>query len=113
MKGIKTKTVIATIPLMGDSLWENITGHVHITSIDFKESKIGTNVLMWVHHDRSWKIYTDSGFEDGISALVSKIVGRKVGIIFTEQGMQKNKLASVEPNLGISTKTIIEWLKKQ
>jgi hypothetical protein len=116
MKIIKTKHIIATIPLMGDSLWKKITGNVHITSIDFEGTEIGTgsgqfSVLMWVHHDYDWEIYTDNGFEKGISALVSEMVGTKVEISFTEQGMQKNKLASMEPVLGVSKTAISNWLK--
>ena len=78
-----------------DSLWGDTTGRkVVVTGIvvdhniwylDDPEYK-----QISVIHNSGWDIYTDDGFEQGIS----DILGYEVS--FTEQGMQQNGMASME-----------------
>ena len=60
--------------------------HIGVTEYDDEDS--GRSV--YVTHNAGWQIYTDTGFEQSISA----VLGFKVS--FTEQGMQDDELASME-----------------
>ncbi len=67
-----------TVTLAGDSTW----GYKGPQTVSVK------NIL--VEHDTTWEIYTDSGFESAISALLG------YDVYFTEQGMQEDGWASLE-----------------
>jgi hypothetical protein len=89
-----------TVVLAGDSIWDCtlktvcITG-IHITET-FDEDDISTHigVVYNVNGDTdvegSWRLYTDTGFEKTVSALLLTDVS------YTEQGMQDNNYASME-----------------
>ena len=89
------QTLNETIKLAGDSIWTDTNNmSVNVTGINtFKpewDEADSTYRMVYVEHNGPWDIYTDSGFEKAIS----KIVGFKV--MFTEQGMQENGIASLE-----------------
>lgn len=61
----------------------------------------------------SWQIYTDEGFEKGISKLVAQALGiPKIDVMFTEQGMQEDGNHSMELD-NIGDARICQWLLKQ
>lgn len=105
--------------LKGDSLWDDpgkkgekvrvkkITFATFYGKLDDKNSDI--HVL--VYHDHPWEIYTDSGFEKEVSTILSTLTKKKIKVGFTEQGMQKNKLASMEPRSKVSNQTLKAWVK--
>ena len=94
------------VQLAGDSIWDCaitdivITGiHIHETFWNEDEdcevdSCIYINVCYTVDGsdevEGSWRMYTDTGME----AAVSELLG--TGVMFTEQGMQENNVASME-----------------
>jgi hypothetical protein len=94
------------VQLAGDSIWDCAITDVVITSINIHEtfwnededcevdSCIYINVCYTVDGsdevEGSWRLYTDTGFSDAISALLG------TGVMFTEQGMQENNVASME-----------------
>ena len=89
------------VQLAGDSIWDCaitdivITGiHIHETQWDEDASCTYINVCYTVDGsdevEGSWRMYTDTGME----AAVSELLG--TGVIFTEQGMQENNVASME-----------------
>jgi hypothetical protein len=90
------------VQLEGDSIWDceieavTITGiHIHETFWDEDGSScIYINVAYTVDGsdevEGSWRMYTDTGME----AAVSGLLGTEV--MFTEQGMQENNMASME-----------------
>jgi hypothetical protein len=85
------------VQLAGDSLWDCDIEKVTITSIHIAETDYNgdgdTSIHIAVVHtggDESWRIYTDSGFEAAVSALLGTTV------FFTEQGMQQDGYASME-----------------
>jgi hypothetical protein len=81
--------------LDGTSIWDydyakhgmkvNVT-HIGVTEYD--DEDCGTAI--YVTHDAGWQIYTDRGFEQAISDLLG------FAVMFTEQGMQEDGLASME-----------------
>ncbi len=90
------------VTLAGDSIWDcdieavTITG-IYISEADYSgDGDICTsiNVAYTVNGDAeyedSWRLYTDSGFEAAISTLLG------TDVMFTEQGMQEDGLASME-----------------
>jgi len=91
------------VTLAGDSIWDctleavTITG-IHIHETDYGDGDIGTSINVVYNVDGvdgsevdgSWRLYTDNGFSDAVSALLMKDVD------FTEQGMQDDGLASME-----------------
>ena len=92
-----------TVQLAGDSIWEYEGPQtVTVTNIEVSRytaedcadwadfAKEGDVQHVSVEHDTNWRIYTDSGFEEAISAVVG------VELAFTEQGMQENGIASLE-----------------
>jgi hypothetical protein len=101
------------VPCNGTSIWTDSTLIApSVKSITF-EYLNDEYILLWVNHSsRRWDIYTDRGFEKGISKLVSTIVGQPVTIGFTEQGMQAPRRASMEPNK-TGEKKIIQWVNKR
>lgn len=74
----------------GTSIWTDTADmKVHVTGITVITEEDGSKRVN-VTHDADWRIYTDRGFEKGISELLGLAVG------FTEQGMQEDNLASME-----------------
>jgi len=84
------------IPLSGDSIWDEKGENpksVNVESVSVTNDLDDDNYSsVNVKHDGPWTIYTDTGFEKAIS----EIVGFKV--VFTEQGMQEEGMASMEGN---------------
>ena len=88
------------VQLAGDSIWDCELETVTVTSIHISETDWGdgdTSIHIAVCYDvdgseveGSWRMYTDSGFTDAISALLGTDVS------FTEQGMQDDGYASME-----------------
>jgi hypothetical protein len=89
------------VQLAGDSCWDCEIEAVTVTSIHIHESfdedgdsSIHIAVCYTVDGDAeyedSWRLYTDNGFSDAISALLGTAVD------FTEQGMQEDGYASME-----------------
>ena len=92
-----------TVKLAGNSIWDYegpMEVEVSGIQIDYcdpesyeavPEGTPGARVFhIGVAHDTTWNIYTDRGFEKGISDAL----GFKV--YFTEQGMQEDGSASME-----------------
>ena len=86
-----------TVELAGDSIWDyNGPLTVTVKSItvetfeDDEDEDMRDYKSIYVEHDTTWNIYTDSGFE----AAISEALGYDV--IFTEQGMQEDGTASME-----------------
>lgn len=101
----------------GTSIWRDTHGKkVTVSSIDlgFWNDKLNPNPefngYIYVNHRSWWEIYTDTGFEQGISKLVSKAFGKKIQISFTEQGMQEQHRASMEVDYS-KLKSISKFLK--
>ena len=89
------------VQLAGDSLWDCDLETVTITSIHIAETDWGdgdTSIHIAVcynvdgddEYEGSWRMYTDSGFEEAVSALLG------TDVTFTEQGMQDDGYASME-----------------
>ena len=90
------------VHLAGDSLWDCDIETVTITSIHIAETDYDgdSSIHIAVCYDvdgvdgadveGSWRMYTDSGFEDAVSTLLGTSVS------FTEQGMQDDGYASME-----------------
>jgi hypothetical protein len=93
------------VQLAGDSIWDCELETVTVTSIHISETDWGdgsgdTSIHIAVCYEvdgvdgseveGSWRMYTDSGFTDAISALLGTDVS------FTEQGMQDDGYASME-----------------
>ena len=89
---ITTHTVEGSAVLNEDSIWEyNYEKHgntLRVNSITIIEEDDYT--LVNVVHEGSWRVYTDSGFEESISAVLG------FDVMFTEQGMQDDNFASME-----------------
>lgn len=84
-----------TAELAGDSIWDCELQNVQVTGITVIETNYDGEIVRMVNvtHDgdeESWRIYTDSGFEN----VISKALGYDVQ--FTEQGMQEDGYASME-----------------
>lgn len=88
------------VQLAGDSAWDCEIETVTVTSIHISETfwedtstvhiAVCYNVDGDAEYEDSWRLYTDSGFSDAISALLGTDVS------FTEQGMQDDGYASME-----------------
>jgi hypothetical protein len=91
------------VQLAGDSIWdcelEAVTVksiHIHETFYEDGDSSIHIAVCYDVDGvsgeevEGSWRMYTDSGFEEAVSALLG------TSVTFTEQGMQDDGYASME-----------------
>ena len=87
-----------TVALAGDSIWgcdiETVTVNKIIIETYEEDVEEGIDYkTIWVEHDGgegSWRMYTDSGFEEAISERLGERV------MFTEQGMQEDGVASME-----------------
>ena len=88
------------VQLAGDSIWDCEIEAVTVTSIHIHENfwddtstvhiTVCYNVDGDAEYEGSWRLYTDNGFSDAISALLG------TDVMFTEQGMQDNGYASME-----------------
>ena len=90
------------VQLAGDSIWDCELEAVTVTSIhiheNFWEDTSTVHIAVCYNVDGvdgsevegSWRMYTDSGFETAISALLG------CDVSFTEQGMQDDGYASME-----------------
>lgn len=79
------------VHLAGDSIWDCELEMVHVDAITVVEEE--DMRMVNVDHDGgedSWRIYTDSGFENAISEALG------FPVRFTEQGMQDDGYASME-----------------
>ena len=95
--------VVAT--LAHDGIWDcelTDADEVRIKTINVNEGVAGSDMDGYLHvgvvytvngeeeYEGSWRIYTDSGFEECVSELLG------FSVSFTEQGMQDNGFASME-----------------
>ena len=91
------------VPLAGDSIWDKEGDNpksVKVSQIEVENPFEPGGFLdgdeddgyrkVSVTHDGPWTIYTDTGFPKAISKMV------KMNVDFTEQGMQKDGVASME-----------------
>jgi hypothetical protein len=85
------------VKLAGDSIWDCTLETVTITGITVVETQwdgddeVYTSIeVTHTGKDGSWRIYTDTGFEEAVSELLGTDVS------FTEQGMQEDGVASME-----------------
>ena len=91
------------VQLAGDSIWDceleavTVTSiHIHETFDEDGDSSIHIAVCYDVDGvdgaevEGSWRLYTDTGFEEAISELLG------TRVFFTEQGMQDDGYASME-----------------
>jgi len=89
------------VQLAGDSAWDCELEAVTVTSINIHENfdedgdssihiTVCYNVDGDAEYEDSWRLYTDTGFEEAISELLGTSVS------FTEQGMQDDGFASME-----------------
>ena len=87
---MQNTTFPITVTLAGDSIWD-YAGPMTVTirDISVREDDVYTSIE--VEHDTTWNIYTDTGFESAVSAVLGYPVQ------FTEQGMQADGTASMEP----------------
>jgi hypothetical protein len=88
------------VTLAGDSIWDCDIARVTITGIHiaetFEDEDISTHIGVTYNvdgdedYEGSWRLYTDSGFEEAVGDLLATEVQ------FTEQGMQDDNYASME-----------------
>jgi len=82
----------------GSSLWgctENVRPKIKYIEFDYDTDYRFFHIKVY-HNYGSWVIYTDDGFAEAISEIVSKKIGKRISINFTEQGMQNNRYASMQ-----------------
>jgi hypothetical protein len=101
---LKVPKKLQNIKLQHNSLWGNpdkeyakvteVDAEFHIGNGDI--SRLEVYIQLFAHHNLPWEIYTDSGFEKNLSKVLSEIFKSKIKIVFTEQGMQEDKIASIE-----------------
>jgi hypothetical protein len=97
-----TYTCDVEITLAGDSIWDCNLERVQLKTICVTEGVAGGDYDGYVsinayytvdgdaEYEDSWRMYTDSGFEEAVSELLGYTV------FFTEQGMQEDGMASLE-----------------
>ena len=94
-----TYTGDALVTLAHDSIWDCVitdADEVRINTIcvieeeDYKSIAVYYTVNGVEEAEESWRVYTDSGFEAAVSALLG------YAVMFTEQGMQEDGMASME-----------------
>lgn len=86
------------IDLAGDSIWqgekrgEEVTAKVNVGKIKVSSGGEYEDGYISVHveHDGPWTVYTDTGFEEEISAIVG------TNLSWSEQGMQDDGVAHLE-----------------
>lgn len=92
---VRVHKVKGTVKLAMDGIWGyDGPDTVNVKEVQVVETKYAdedeTHMNVRVLHDTDWRIYTDSGFEKGISEFLG------FDVHFTEQGMQDNFRASME-----------------
>ena len=102
---IKVPTKLQKVECDGSSIWTDTHNKIAmVTSIDL-EFHIGNGadlvkdeyyLQIKAEHNLNWDIYTDKGFEHGVSQILTELLGFNVSVYFTEQSMQANKIASLE-----------------
>jgi len=95
-------TCSVEVELAGDSIWDCDLKQLTVTDITVSEGVAGTDMEGYKHIgvaytvdgsdfvEGSWRMYTDTGFENAISELLG------FDVTFTEQGMQDDNYASME-----------------
>ena len=90
------------VTLAGDSIWDCTLEAVTITGVYIAETFNEEDGDIYTHiavaytvdgnedYEGSWRLYTDSGFEEAVGKLLLTDVS------FTEQGMQEDNYASME-----------------
>lgn len=90
------------VTLAGDSIWDCTLEAVTITGVYIAETfneddgDIYTHIAVTYNvngnedYEGSWRLYTDSGFEEAVGNLLA------TNVSFTEQGMQEDNYASME-----------------
>ena len=90
------------VTLAGDSIWDCTLEAVTITGVYIAETFNEDDGDIYTHiavaytvdgnedYEGSWRLYTDSGFEEAVGKLLLTDVS------FTEQGMQEDNYASME-----------------
>ena len=90
------------VTLAGDSAWDCTLEAVTITGVYIAETfneddgDIYTHIAVTYNvngnedYEGSWRLYTDSGFEEAVGNLLA------TNVSFTEQGMQEDNYASME-----------------
>ena len=89
------------VTLAGDSIWdctlETVTiKSIHISETDWGDDEPSIHIAVCYEvdgdeeYEGSWRLYTDSGFEEAVSELLG------CSVSFTEQGMQEDGYASME-----------------
>lgn len=83
------------VDLAGDSIWQGEKRNEPVTTkVNVGKIKVATDedgyLSVHVEHDGPWTIYTDSGFEEQISAIVGSELS------WSEQGMQEEGMAHLE-----------------
>lgn len=89
---VTTHTVEGSAVLNEDSIWE-YDYEKHGTTVRVSEIVVieeDDYTIVNVVHEGTWRVYTDSGFEESISAVLG------FDVMFTEQGMQDDNFASME-----------------
>lgn len=98
----------------GTSMWADTDGlkvMVKDITIESRDESSYYGISIGVYHNGPESIYTDQGFESGISQLISEEVGEPVFITFTEQGMQRENWASMEADNDISEQKLLNYIK--
>jgi hypothetical protein len=97
-----TYTCDVEIVLAGDSIWDCDIERVQLKTICVTEGVDGGDYDGYItinacyevdgdaEYEGSWRMYTDSGFEECVSELLG------FSVSFTEQGMQEDGMASLE-----------------
>ena len=104
VKSIKVPKNMQEIELTRNIIWGNPSRIRRSTVTEFSiENHIDNGdidqpyVLIYAKHNLPWQIYTDSGFEKNFSKMASKLLKiPNLEISFTEQGMQQDRVASLE-----------------
>lgn len=90
------------VTLAGNSAWDCDIERVTITGIHISETFDEDDGDVYIHigvtynvdgdedYEGSWRLYTDSGFEEAVGELLA------TEVCFTEQGMQDDNYASME-----------------
>ena len=122
-----TFTVEETVTLAGDSSWaagDTTDKKIQVTEVVFEllvdeieveeDDEFGIGyVEVYVTHNGGWEeTYTDSGWDEGITALVTRLIGTDSGeITCTEQGGQVTGRAEMETEAGRSN-SVVQWVMK-
>ena len=98
------------VPCKGDSIWMNTRGLIPIVTEIIVELEGWERIHIWVKRTCGWEVYTDTGFEKGISKILSDEIGSKIRIGFTEQGMQEARYSSMQSSTTKGDKALARWI---